>query len=462
MAVDEIYRRVLVKMWRSGSFAALTPLPPSGQSLWLYLLTCPETSAVPGAIPCGRAGLAEALGWELDDFQRCWAELEREGMAVADWKARLVWLPKALEINPPASPNVVKRFAEHFALLPDCEVKDRIRAGLRAFCMARGPEEHEGKGKSFAETFAEAFGEAMPQAKPEATAEALPEGLCEGFPKGFEEGFAKALPKQEEGKGKGRGSKKQELREEAASGSCDGQLRRETGNGEEEGQGPGARTPAASSALAREPRPGKAAGAAKHATASGQPQPPAGPPTGRAETDPSQLGGGDADATGGELVFPVAPRGTWTLPAEQVARYVEAFPTLDVTAVLRQAQLHCEAHPTLCKPAERMLVFLRAWLAREARGLDQPQGGQRGGRAAPPLNGEEWAFGYSREDWDEHRGHPRWDEYVDAHHRRCGWGGELGRWPSFAGWLEEREAEEAPPGVLGGDGDELEGGLSDA
>ena len=41
------YRKIEVRMWGDEKFRMLSPLPPSGQSLWLFLLTGPHTGPIP-------------------------------------------------------------------------------------------------------------------------------------------------------------------------------------------------------------------------------------------------------------------------------------------------------------------------------------------------------------------------------------------------------------------------------
>lgn len=43
----------------------MTPLPPGGQPLFLYLLTDRSVGPIPGLYSAGEAMLAEALGWPL-------------------------------------------------------------------------------------------------------------------------------------------------------------------------------------------------------------------------------------------------------------------------------------------------------------------------------------------------------------------------------------------------------------
>lgn len=119
------FSKVFRRMWTGRSFSKLSPLKPSGQALWFSALTGPQADVIPGLYCVGRLGWAEALGWTSSAFDRHWAELEREGMAVADWKARLVWLPKAVEMNEPESPNVVRAWEGAYKALPECDLKER-------------------------------------------------------------------------------------------------------------------------------------------------------------------------------------------------------------------------------------------------------------------------------------------------------------------------------------------------
>jgi len=105
-------------------------MPPSGQGLWLYLMTGPHTTAIPGLFRAGRAGLAEELGWTLEAFDEAFAEVFQQGMVKADWASRVVWIPNAIKHNPPASPNVVTMWARELDLVPECELKTAAAAGI--------------------------------------------------------------------------------------------------------------------------------------------------------------------------------------------------------------------------------------------------------------------------------------------------------------------------------------------
>lgn len=131
MNPSPIYRRVSISMWGDTKFSRLSPMPPSGQSLWLYLLTGPHTSIVPGVFVAGRAAMAEALGWEQRDFDTAMQELLDAGMAFHDPRTRLWFLPKAIQHNAPASPNVVRSWRGPLAVIPECDLRNRILRELR-------------------------------------------------------------------------------------------------------------------------------------------------------------------------------------------------------------------------------------------------------------------------------------------------------------------------------------------
>lgn len=127
-----LYRRTHVKMWASADFRSLSRPQPNAQSLFQYLITGDHTSVIPGVVCIGRAAIGEALGWTADDVTERFAELSERGMAVADWDARLVYLPAALAHNMPSNPNQVLAWRNTWALVPACLLRDRIEADMVA------------------------------------------------------------------------------------------------------------------------------------------------------------------------------------------------------------------------------------------------------------------------------------------------------------------------------------------
>lgn len=128
------YRKVKISMWDDEKFRELSPLPASGQSLFIYLLTGPCTGIIPGLFRAGRAAMAEELGWSIEDYDLALGELMALGMVKADLKARLFWVPNAAKHNAPNSGNVVKAWANAFNYLPECELKWEAYEVLKAAC----------------------------------------------------------------------------------------------------------------------------------------------------------------------------------------------------------------------------------------------------------------------------------------------------------------------------------------
>jgi hypothetical protein len=173
-------------MWRDAKFTRLSPLRPSAQALWLYLLTGPHTTVLPGVFVAGRAAMAEALGWAQRDFDAASAEIQDTGMAVYDLKTHLWFLPKAIAHNPPANPNVVRSWRTPLAVLPECQLRERIVRELRA--------ELSRESGAWVEAFDEAIGLAPRMRSPNPSGKPSPKALVEGSPKALVE----PLPNQEQ------------------------------------------------------------------------------------------------------------------------------------------------------------------------------------------------------------------------------------------------------------------------
>lgn len=141
-------------MWNDARFRALSAPPPNGQTLFQRLLSGPELTNIPGVFTAGELALSEALGWDVEGFRKAFGEVFREGLAKADWKARLVWIPKAIAFNRPESPNVVRSWRQAWDEVPECALKTEAYHALKAFCEGMG------------EGFAKAFGEACPEPSP--------------------------------------------------------------------------------------------------------------------------------------------------------------------------------------------------------------------------------------------------------------------------------------------------------
>ncbi len=152
------YSKVSRRIWNSPSFDALSKPKACGGWLFFRLLTGPELTNIPGLFQCWEAGLAQSLGWSLKDFRKAFAEVSGQGMAKADWKKGLIWLPAAIEHNEPESPNVVTGWRSAWQELPECETKVAAYETLLAWAKA--------KGEAWVAAFEKATGKAPPKPSP--------------------------------------------------------------------------------------------------------------------------------------------------------------------------------------------------------------------------------------------------------------------------------------------------------
>jgi hypothetical protein len=127
------FKMIETRIWTDEKFVKLSPVQPSGQSLFLYLLSGPHTlqpRMVPGVFSVSRAALAEKLGWSIEAFDACFDEISRLKMASADWEHQILWLPNVLKRAMPRSPSNVAGWRAGWETLPDCELKRRIHRAI--------------------------------------------------------------------------------------------------------------------------------------------------------------------------------------------------------------------------------------------------------------------------------------------------------------------------------------------
>lgn len=132
------FRNVHTKLWKSADFRALSPLKPSGQALFFYLLTGTHTTAVPGVLVAGPAAIAEELGWKPSEVRKYLNEIAARGMTVEDAKVRLIYLPAGLAHNRPTNPNIVRSWRDEWAMVPACALRDRMEADFGTFLGSLG------------------------------------------------------------------------------------------------------------------------------------------------------------------------------------------------------------------------------------------------------------------------------------------------------------------------------------
>lgn len=134
------YSKVSRRVWGSKDFRDLSAPKPNAQTLWLRLLTGPELGVIPGLFEWSEAGTAERMGWSTHAIRKHLTEILNRGMAVFDRAACLMWVPKAIQHNPPDNPNVVLGWRAAWRELPECDVKGTAQVGIALWCAQRGAQ----------------------------------------------------------------------------------------------------------------------------------------------------------------------------------------------------------------------------------------------------------------------------------------------------------------------------------
>jgi hypothetical protein len=172
------YRKIDTRMYGDSRFRELSSPEPSGKYLWVFLLTGPQTSNIPGLFRAGEMALAEELEWGPEGFRKAFAELFAKGLVKADWKARVVWIPNVIKYNAPENPNVVKSWRPAWDEIPECALKAEAYERLKAFTEGLG----EGFGKAFVEGCAKGMANQEQEQEQEQDISTFPQTAFAGAP----------------------------------------------------------------------------------------------------------------------------------------------------------------------------------------------------------------------------------------------------------------------------------------
>jgi hypothetical protein len=110
----------------------LSGLGLDAKAVYFVLLTGPHRTSAPGLFRSGAASLAETCETTLETFAASVEELEARGLVVADFARRVVFLPHAVEDDPPDSGKNVSSWRSVLDELPRCDVTRRAWRALRA------------------------------------------------------------------------------------------------------------------------------------------------------------------------------------------------------------------------------------------------------------------------------------------------------------------------------------------
>ena len=130
--------------------------------------------------------MAEQLSWTTEAFDNAFKEILKHGMARADWKSRVVWIPNGIKHNTPESPNVVLSWGDQFDLIPECALKRLAFEAIKETVSAMG--------EPFRAAFVTAFekGSGKPSGKP------FEKPSGKGSEKPSRKSSPKAIPNQEQ------------------------------------------------------------------------------------------------------------------------------------------------------------------------------------------------------------------------------------------------------------------------
>ena len=145
------YRKIDPRIWNDAKFAAVSD---DAKLLFLFVMTHPHSTAL-GAFRATIPGLSAELNWPVARCREAFGQLTTPEMIEHDEQAGFIGLPNFLKYNRPESPNVVRSWSEGFDLIPECGLKDRLAARMKAFA--------EGLGEGFRKAFGEAFPEGCHQ-----------------------------------------------------------------------------------------------------------------------------------------------------------------------------------------------------------------------------------------------------------------------------------------------------------
>lgn len=132
------YRKIDPRLWDDEKFVELTT---AEKLLWLYLLTGPHTTSLPGLWTVGLGELVDGLRLPAKHVEEGLRKLERMGRLVLNPRLRLVRVPNAPRYNRPDNARVLKAWFKLWSDIPECQQKYDHLESLRGSVFAPGSEE---------------------------------------------------------------------------------------------------------------------------------------------------------------------------------------------------------------------------------------------------------------------------------------------------------------------------------
>jgi hypothetical protein len=135
---QNVFRTVEVRVWDDEKFAELSNAKPNAQTLWLFLLTAPQSVAFPGFFYFSIGETAERFSWPRRKISQHLEEILSKGMAKFDPDRRIIWLPKSIEKAPLFSLNQAKAWGLSLSEFPECSLRNQATVAVQAITDAKG------------------------------------------------------------------------------------------------------------------------------------------------------------------------------------------------------------------------------------------------------------------------------------------------------------------------------------
>lgn len=133
------YRAIYTKVWDDEVFITLTAIE---KLTFLFILTGPHTTSVPGLYPVRAGQIAGALDLTRDDVDLAMANLQRAGLI--DFDHAVVITPKWTRYHRPGNANITKNWATVVGRLPKtrvlCDWIEALDQWFQEECPARRKE----------------------------------------------------------------------------------------------------------------------------------------------------------------------------------------------------------------------------------------------------------------------------------------------------------------------------------
>lgn len=132
------YRKIDPRLWDDEKFIDLLAVE---KLLWLYILTGPHTTSLPGLWIVGMGEFVDGLRLEAKYLEKGFARLERMGRLIRNPRVRVIRVPNAPRYNRPDNARVLKSWFKLWSDIPECQQKYDHLESLRVSVFAPGADE---------------------------------------------------------------------------------------------------------------------------------------------------------------------------------------------------------------------------------------------------------------------------------------------------------------------------------